>query len=50
MQRHKPGRTRRDPRHGGKGDGQRQRLSSDRVLLYGLHAVEAALANPERAI
>jgi 23S rRNA (guanosine2251-2'-O)-methyltransferase len=50
MQRHKPGRIRRDPRHDGKGGGQRQRPSPNRVLLYGLHAVEAALANPLRAI
>jgi 23S rRNA (guanosine2251-2'-O)-methyltransferase len=38
-------------RHGpGKPGNPRQRPGSDRLLLYGIHAVEAALANPKRKI
>jgi 23S rRNA (guanosine2251-2'-O)-methyltransferase len=50
MQRQKPRQTRPPRSRGGKGARPRPGPASDRVLLYGLHAVEAALANPKRPI
>ncbi len=50
MQRHKPKRMRRPPNRGGRDDRAPHRHAPDRVFLYGLHAVEAALANKGRPI
>jgi 23S rRNA (guanosine2251-2'-O)-methyltransferase len=50
MQRHKPKRMRRPANQGGRDSRAPHRRAPDRVLLYGLHAVEAALANKSRAI
>jgi 23S rRNA (guanosine2251-2'-O)-methyltransferase len=50
MQRHKPKRMRRPPNRDGREGRAPHRHAPDRVLLYGLHAVEAALANKGRPI
>jgi 23S rRNA (guanosine2251-2'-O)-methyltransferase len=50
MQRHRPKRIRRPPNRGGRDGRTSHRHAPDRVLLYGLHAVEAALANKSRPI